>query len=160
MGICVRRQTHGNTIQRHLKPNCQQPACQRQARGIAFEESYTRAMPEVLATPCVEFPNPITVVSAHDQQLPTLGADPVCADTVFPSPINWPRQDSRHYSQCCAAAGSAGQQTLNRYKRGRRGPEGIDPPRGHVTLTLHPAEPEWVVDLSRNLEKSGRAQTA
>ena len=103
MGICARRQTHGNTIQRHLKPNCQQPACQRQARGIAFEESYTRAMPEVLATPCVEFPNPITVVSAHDQQLPTLGADPVCADIVCAKPKGQrcPQMERTHPQLVC-----------------------------------------------------------
>ena len=69
-----------------LGQSCQQAACQRQARGITCEESKTRAIPEVLATTRVELPNIIGFVSVHDQQLPVIGADPVCADTVCTSP--------------------------------------------------------------------------
>ena len=72
-----------------LGQSCQQAACQRQARGITCEESKTRAIPEVLATTRVELPNIIGFVSVHDQQLPVIGADPVCADTVCTSPRNW-----------------------------------------------------------------------
>ena len=70
-----------------LGQSCQQAACQRQARGIACEESKTCVIPEVLATTRVELPNIIGFVSVHDQQLPVIGADPVCADIVCAKPI-------------------------------------------------------------------------